>query len=379
MYVPPTEPRICSRCVLDTSVPDITFDDEGVCQFCHQYDERIQNEHWSQNTGAQSLAQIAEEIRKAGRHRKYDCIMGVSGGADSTYVAYLAVKKFGLRPLAIHVDNGWNTDLAVQNIEHTMSVLGIDLHTIVLNWKEFRDLQRSFLFAGIANVEIPTDHSIVASLFGEANKRQLKYILTGSNLVTEAVLPDSWMHDAYDLRLIRSVHKNYGKVKLKTFPTLSYRRLFFLLTFLNYKFINVLNYEPYIKDQVKELLEREIGWRDYGGKHNESTFTKFFQGYILPRKFGIDKRKAHLSNLVLAGQMNRDQALAVLKTPYLPSSELENEKTYVIKKLGFSEKEFDLIMVGHIRSARSFPHGASMKERLSFLGKYAKKRATLQR
>lgn len=368
--------RICNRCVLDTSVPDIEFDSEGICQFCAQYDFRIKNELRHSPEYQHDLERIVEDMKQSAKNREYDCVLGVSGGADSTYVAYLAVRKFGLRPLAIHVDNGWNTDLAVNNIERTTKQLGIDLYTNVLDWTEFKDLQRSFLLSGIANAEIPTDHAIVATLFNEARSRKIKYVITGSNLETEAVLPDSWMHDAYDLRLLKSVHRRYGSLRLKTFPTLSYRRLFFMLFFEGYKFVNVLNYEPYRKDAVRQLLSEELGWRDYGGKHNESTFTKFFQAYILPNKFGIDKRKAHLSNLVLAGQLSREDALLELQAPYLTESEIHQEREFVVKKLGFSSSEFETIMKEPARSARDFPHGASMKERLSFLGGRAKKRAT---
>jgi N-acetyl sugar amidotransferase len=362
--------------VLDTSVPDIQFDENGECQFCKQYDARIANELRYGPEGERRLKSIIEKIKVDGANKQYDCLLGVSGGADSTYVAYLAVRRFGLRPLAIHVDNGWNTDLAVENIQHTMSTLGIDLVTTVLDWNEFRDLQRSFLFAGIANAEIPTDHSIVATLFNEARSRKLRYIITGSNLVTEAVLPDSWMHDAYDLRLIKSVQRRFGTRKLRTFPTISYRRLFWMLAIEGYKFVNILNYEAYVKTEVKTTLANELGWRDYGGKHNESTFTKFFQGFILPRKFGIDKRRAHLANLVLAGQMTRVDALDELSRPYMNAAELDREKAYVAKKLGFTLAEFDAMMDGPVRSARSFPHGATMKERLGVLAQLAKRKAT---
>lgn len=370
------ETRTCTRCVLDTSVPDITFDENGECQFCKQYDARISNELRHGPAGQRRLRELVAQMKADGVGKQYDCLLGVSGGADSTYVAYLAVRRFGLRPLAIHVDNGWNTDLAVENIQHTMSDLGIDLVTTVLDWNEFRDLQRSFLFAGIANAEIPTDHSIVASLFNEARSRKLRYIVTGSNLVTEAILPDSWMHDAYDLRLIKSVQRRFGTLELRTFPTISYRRLFRILTFEGYKFVNILNYEPYVKTEVRALLSDELGWRDYGGKHNESTFTKFFQGYILPVKFGIDKRRAHLANLVLAGQLTREEALDELMQPYMDADELDREKHYVAKKLGFTIEEFNQMMAGPVRSAREFPHGATMKERLGVLAKLAKLKAT---
>ena len=243
--------RICTSCVLDTTVPDIAFDEDGVCNYCHRYHERIAIELRYDEAGQQRLAELIDEIKPAGKGKPYDSIVGISGGADSTYVAYIAKRKYGLRPLAIHVDNGWNSELAVQNIEQTLRRLEIDLHTNVLDWEEFRDLQRSFLESGIANAEIPTDHSILATLFQTARSMKIRHVLTGSNLVTEAVLPESWMYDAYDLRLIKAVQKRFGQVPLKTFPKLSYARLGWMLGVQGYKFVNVLDFKPYNKQDVK--------------------------------------------------------------------------------------------------------------------------------
>lgn len=367
--------RSCTSCVLDTTVPDITFDDDGVCNFCHRYRERIATELRYDEAGQRRLAELVEEIKAAGRDQPYDCIVGISGGVDSTYVAYVAKRKYGLRPLAIHVDNGWNSELAVQNIEQTLRRLDIDLHTNVLDWEEFRDLQRSFLASGIANAEIPTDHAIVATLFQTARSMKIKHVLTGSNLVTEAVLPESWMYDAYDLRLIKAVHKRFGTVPLATYPKLSYIRLGIMLGVQGYKFVNVLNFEPYHKAEVKALLTTELGWRDYGGKHYESVFTKFFQGVILPRKFGIDKRKAHLANLVLSGQITRDEAVAELATPPYPEEDLERDREYVIKKLGYTSAEFDAIMAAPPKRAQDYPNGEWMKRFFGTLAGFARRRA----
>jgi N-acetyl sugar amidotransferase len=366
--------RICIRCVLDTSVPDIEFDANGVCSYCHLYDRRVAAELRYDEAGRRRLRELVAEIQAAGSGKPYDSLLGVSGGADSTYVAYVA-KKLGLRPLAIHVDNGWNSELAVQNIERTLRRLDIDLITNVLDWSEFRDLQKSFLRAGIANAEIPTDHSIVASLFQTARKMKIKHILTGSNLVTEAILPDSWMYDAYDLRLIKSVQRRFGTMSLKTFPKLSYARLGFMLGVQGYKFVNLLNFEPYVKSDVKELLARELEWRDYGGKHYESIYTKFFQGWILPTKFNIDKRRAHLSNLVMAGQITRNQALAELESPAYAPEDVEPDRAYTIKKLGLTDDQFDEIMSAAPHDALEYPNSAWMKQRFGALARIARRRA----
>jgi N-acetyl sugar amidotransferase len=366
--------RLCGRCVLDTSVPDIEFDDDGVCNYCHHYDRRVAAELRYDEAGQRRLRELVAEINAAGKGQPYDSLLGVSGGADSTYVAYLA-KKLGLRPIALHVDNGWNSELAVQNIERTLRRLDIDLITNVLDWNEFRDLQKSFLRAGIANAEIPTDHSIVATLFQTARKMKIKHVLTGSNLVTEAILPDAWMYDAYDLRLIKSVHRRFGSVPLKNFPTLSYLRLGFMLGVQGYKFVNLLNFEPYVKSDVKELLTRELEWRDYGGKHYESIYTKFFQGWILPNKFNIDKRRAHLANLVLSGQLSRSDALAELGTPSYRPQDVEPDRAYTIKKLGLTAEEFDEIMKATPHDALEYPNSAWMKRRFGALARIARRRA----
>jgi N-acetyl sugar amidotransferase len=367
--------RRCSRCVLDTTVPDITFDADGVCQFCHDYDTRIARELRYDEAGQARLAEIVADMKARGRKREYDCIIGVSGGVDSTYVAYLTKRKHGLNPLAIHLDNGWNSELAVQNIERTLNHLEIDLHTDVIDWEEFRDLQRSFLDAGISNTEIPTDHAISAALFGAARRHGVRSIIMGNNLVTEGVLPESWMYDANDARMIKAVHKRFGEVPLRSFSTVGYVRLGLLLGIQGYKYVNLLNYEPYDRDEAKRVVTEELGWRDYGGKHHESTFTKFFQGYILPVKFGIDKRKAHLSTLVLAGQITREEALAELEEPPYPLDEINRDRDYVSKKLGYTLDEFDALMKAETHRAQDYPNAEWIRRSFAGVGRLVRRRA----
>lgn len=366
---------ICARCVLDDTVPDIEYGPDGVCNYCRHYDERAARDLHLGPDGQRLLDGTLADVRRRGEGKEYDCVIGVSGGVDSTYVAYVVKRQLGLRPLAVHVDNGWNSELAVKNIEEVLRRLDIDLSTNVLDWNEFRDLQKSFLAAGIANAEIPSDHTIQATLFAAARERGVRYIFTGSNVVTEAILPSSWMYDAHDLRLIKAVQRRFGTVPLRTLPTISYARLAYDLLVGGIKFVPILNFVPYSKAEAKRVLIDELGWRDYGGKHYESTYTKFFQGYILPTKFGIDKRKAHLSNLIASGQIDRSAALEELAQPTYPPGDLERDLEYVIKKLGYSRAEFDAIMAAPPKRAQDYPNAERLKNAFGFLAKLARRRA----
>lgn len=353
---------MCRRCVMDTTVPDIEFDQDGVCNFCKEYEARRAKE-WFRGDAANARRDATlARIKQAGAGREYDCVIGVSGGVDSTYVAYLT-KKWGLRPLAVHLDNGWNSELAVSNIEQTMKRLNIDLQTHVLNWDEFRDLQRAFIKSSIANWEIPTDHAIVSVLFKIAARHGVKFILTGGNIATEAIMPKSWMYDARDARLLKAIHHQFGEHKLKTFPVLGLMEMAYYILMRNIKFVPVLNMVNYVKTDAKRLLMDELGWRDYGGKHYESIFTRFFQTYALPRKYNIDKRKAHLSCLVLANEMTRDEALAELEQPPAPPNVIEEDVEFVTKKLGFSVEAFEQIMNAPPKPAEDYPN-------LSFIWSY---------
>lgn len=355
-----TEYRICARCVMDTTDPEIAFDESGVCNHCHTYDRLVREHIVEGEAGRRRLEKLIADIKRAGRGKPYDCIIGVSGGVDSTYVAYL-VKKLGLRPLAIHLDNGWDSELAVKNIEETLKRLSIDLYTEVLDWEEFRDLQAAFLKASTPDSEIPTDHAINAILGSMAEKIGVKYIIIGTNVRTESHLPRAWSQGHFDWKYIRELHKRFGTRPLKTFPHFSfftyYRRMF------TQKRIEILNYIGYSKKEALEVLQEELGWRYYGGKHYESIYTRFYQGYILPVKFGFDKRRAHLSSLICSGEITREQALEELKIPTYSPSMQEEDREYVVKKLGFTEEEFTAIMNAPKKSYWDYPsYGQFMRQ-----------------
>ena len=333
--------RICLRCLMDTTDPDIVFDENGMCNHCHDHDRLMKQKVVTGKAGEVYLQKLVEEMKRAGRGKPYDCIIGVSGGVDSTYVACL-VKKMGLRPLAVHMDNGWDSELAVKNIEETLKRLGIDLHTEVLDWEEFKSLQVAFLRASTPDSEIPSDHAIAAVLGNMADKLRIKYIISGANVRTESHLPRAWSQGHFDWKYIRSVNQQFGRAPLRTFPHLGfftyYRRL------LTHRRVDVLNYIDYNKFEAIKVLEQELGWRYYGGKHYESIYTRFYQGYILPVKFGYDKRRAHLSSLICSGEITREFGLKELDRPtYLPTMQ-EEDREYVVKKLGLTDDEFEKIL-----------------------------------
>ncbi|MGI8402138.1 MAG: N-acetyl sugar amidotransferase [Gemmatimonadaceae bacterium] len=331
----------CARCVMDTTDPDITFDSAGVCNHCLHYDDQSERHVISGAEGDRLLAAIVARVKNDGKRKPYDCIMGVSGGVDSTYSVYLA-KRMGLRPLAVHLDNGWDSELAVKNIERVLRTLEIDLVTVVLDWDEFRDLQVAFLKASTPDSEIPTDHAIISVMFSHAEKHGLKHVLTGFNVRTESHIPRAWSSGHSDWRYIRTVQKRFGSRRLSTYPRTPFVRLLRLRR--AQEWTHILNYVDYHKQRAKDVLKSEVGWVDYGGKHYESIYTRFYQGYILPRKFGFDKRKAHFSSLICSGQMTRGDALTELVKPPYPLDQQEADRAYVIKKLHLTESEFQEIM-----------------------------------
>ncbi len=345
-----TEYRICSKCILDTKDdPEIKFDTEGVCNYCHEYERLAERQVLSPEGKREMLNSIVESIKKDGRGKEYDCIFGISGGTDSTYLA-CEIKKLGLRPLVVHFDNGWNSELAVKNIENVLNKLGLDLFTYVVDWEEFKDIQLSFIKASVIDIELVTDQAIMAVLYNEAVKRGIKYVVTGHNFVTEAILPKRWYHTKLDVLNLKAIHKKNGKIKLKTYPTFNYLKKAYSNNILKLKIVSLLDYLDYNKDEAKKIITEQFGWRDYGGKHYESIFTRFYQGYILPVKFKVDKRKAHLSTLINSGQMSREEALKEIARPPYEPEQLEKDKEFVLKKFGFSEKEFDEIMNMPVRS-----------------------------
>lgn len=344
----------CARCIMDTTADTgIEFDEHGVCNHCRRYDQLHSSRVAAGEKGRRALAEIVEAIKRAGRGREYDCIIGVSGGVDSTYVAYL-VRELGLRALAVHFDNGWNSELAVKNIEHVLKKLGIDLFTYVVDWPEFRDLQVAFLKASTPDGEIPTDHAINALLWREASRRRIRYIISGMNFATESISIPDWAYGHSDWRYIRDVHRRFGTTRLRSYPHFSLPYLLFVNLVRRLRTVSILNYVDYRKDEAMALLENELGWKYYGGKHHESIYTRFYQGYVLPRKFGIDKRYGHLSDLINAGQVSREDALCEIEAPPYPEDLQRQDLAYVAKKLGLTAEQFTEIMAAPRRSFRDF-------------------------
>jgi N-acetyl sugar amidotransferase len=360
---------------MDTTDPHITFDAEGICSWCHRYAMRASRELYRGEDGLRRLQIVVERVKAEARDKPYDCVIGLSGGVDSTTVAYW-VKKLGLRPLAVHLDNGWNSELAVSNIEKTVKGFGLDLHTVVIDWEVFRDLHLSFLKAGVANSEMPTDHCIVATLFRVAREKGIRHIFSGGNITSEAILPRHWGYDAKDWRHIKAIHKRFGSRPLADFPHLTLFDWAYYVFICRTTFTPILNYIDYDKEAAKKMLAREIGWTDYGGKHYESIYTRFFQAYILPNKFGFDKRRAHYSTLINAGQMTRDDALRAMRRPAYPPDVYERDREFVIKKLGITETQFNTIMQQPPNSFEIYPNNHFWLRKLSFVSDYAKRVAS---
>jgi len=371
--------QICNHCVMDRSIPDIDFDVDGVCNYCRAARVRISSELYAGSSHQGKIDSLLAKIKSDGKGRPYDCIIGVSGGVDSTYVAYLVKRKFGLRPLAIHFDNGWNSDLAVQNIECLLKKLDIDLHTHVVDWEEFRDLQLSFLKSSVANSEIPTDHAIIALLYRMAARYRVRYVLHGGNLSTESIMPATWMENSLDLRFLRSIHRRFGTQGLSTYPILGLSRLAYYTFFKRIRYIGILNYLDYNKERAMQFLEAEFGWRRYKGKHFESIYTRWFQGYLLPKKFGMDKRRPHFSSLIVSGQMTRMDALEELKEEPYDLRLVREDIQYVCRKFGLSQDEFDAIMNSPVKGLKDYPNSSWVLTGLAPLVARAKAIATGRR
>lgn len=346
------EIKTCTRCVYDSQIEDIKFNAEGLCSYCQKYDSLAKKYiNIPVETKSQQLKLIVSKIKKLGKNKKYDCILGLSGGVDSSYLAWLA-KDLGLRPLVVHFDNGWNSELAVKNIENIVNKLNYDLETYVFNWEEFKDLQRAYFKAGVVDIEVPTDYLIFAVLNKLAAKKGIKYILSGYNYATEFGMPKGWNYsNKFDNKNLKDIHNRFGKVKLKKFPTFGRYQIFWYEKILGIETAPLLNYITYVKKDVKLFIGKELEWKDYGGKHYESIFTRFYQGYVLVKKFGIDKRKAHWSALICSGQATKEEAIADLKQEPYPNELQEQDLIYVGKKLDFSPEEFHEIL-----NAKPVPH-----------------------
>jgi len=351
----------CNRCVMDTSDPEITFDENGYCIHCINYFENLSKLTYQGKTSDKQLAEIVQKIKASGKNKKYDCIIGVSGGIDSSYVAYLT-KKLGLKPLAVHLDNGWNSELAVNNIEKILNQLGIDLYTYVLDWEEFKDLQLSFLKASTPEIETPTDMAIPAVLHKLAAKHNVKYIISGGNYATEGILPKSWHYDRKDDKFLKAIQKQFGTKKLSTFPTFGFIKEIYYKFFKGIRFVYILNYTPFSKKDAMELLEKELNWKYYGGKHYESSYTKLVQSYILPEKFNIDYRRSTFSTQICAGEILRDEAVDGLKEKPYVNINIEEETAYLCKKLEISIEEFNSIMSSPPKSYKDYPNDQRLLE-----------------
>jgi N-acetyl sugar amidotransferase len=372
--------RRCTFTVMDNIAdPDISFDDKGVCNYYHEYQQAAAKGVFPGKEGEEQLNKLAEKIKKEGKNKQYDCLIGLSGGVDSTYVAWL-VKQLGLRPLAVHLDNGWNSELAVKNVENIISKCGFDLYTLVVNWEEFKDIQLSYLKASVVDIEVVSDHAIFATMYKLAKKYKTGYIISGTNIVTEYIMPPSWLYQKMDFSNLKDIHNKYGTKRLKTYPTFDFKKYVYYSAVLKLNPVSILNYVDYNKKEVKEKIKKELDWRDYGGKHYESIFTKFYQAYILPEKFHIDKRKAHLSTLICSGQMTREEALKELQQPLYPGQELKADKEYVLKKLGLTNEEFDAIMHLPIRKHQDFKTDVHLKKAyMGLLRKTAPMRKVLKK
>ena len=356
--------QICTRCVMDTTDPDIVFDSEGVCNYCRRFDMELKQKWFPNEEGKRKLDDIVESVRKRGSGNEYDCVIGLSGGVDSSYLAYMLRTEYpDLRILAIHIDGGWNSELAVHNIENIVKRLDIDLYTEVIDWEEMRDLQLAYFKSQLANQDVPQDHAFFATLYKVAIKMGIGYFFSGGNLATESILPSSWGYNAMDGKQLKAVHKRFGTIPLKHYTTISFfKRAIYYPYIKKFKIIRPLDYWPYVKEEAKKTIQEELDWKDYGGKHHESRFTKFFQSYWLPTKFGFDKRRAHLSSLIVSGQMTRDEALEELKNlPYNPE-EVQENKEFVAKKLGISIEEFEAIMEEPNRTFRDYPNEYALEQ-----------------
>ena len=348
----PTVKVSCKKCVLDSEcVNDITLDEKGICNYCNYHDTQMLRLGSDEEKHEWLNLKLAEIVKKG---KVYNCLLGVSGGVDSTYLAYWC-KQNNLKPLVVHFDNGWNSELAVRNIENICTILEFELETLVINWNEFKELQLSYLRAGVIDIEVLTDHAIYATLVKIAKKNNIKYILSGFNLATESIMPKEWVFDKGDWANIKDIYSQYGsKYALKTFPHISFFDKLYNYIFHQIETVQVLNYIEYNKESAKEIIKKELKWIDYGGKHYESIFTKFYQSYILPTKFNVDKRKAHLSSLICSNQITKNQALEVLGLPLFETKDIETEKDYVLKKLGLTEQEFNSMMSEKPRSHSDF-------------------------
>ena len=330
--------RECSRCVMDSHDIHISFDENGFCNHCNDFLNNTASRTYQGEASDKLLQSQIEKIRESGKGKEYDCVIGVSGGVDSIYLTYLA-RQWGLRPLAVHMDNGWNARVAVQNIKKALDLLKVDLYTEVLDWPEFRDLQLAFLKASVPEAENPTDMAIQGVLHKTARKFKVRYILSGGNFATEGILPKHFQYNPKDLKYLKAIHRRFGSVRLKNFPAFGFRHEFIYKILHGIRILYPLNFVPYNKEEAVQFLTQDLGWENYGGKHHESQYTKFIQSYWLTEKFGIDYRRATFSTMICTGELTREKASGLLKTKAYNEQELENDLLFVSKKFEISVDE----------------------------------------
>lgn len=355
--------QMCTRCTMDTTDLEIRFNEEGHCNHCTEFiEKRIHHKYQGEESDRQ-LAALIQQIKKDGKGKKYDCIIGLSGGIDSCYASYIA-KQHGLRILAVHMDNGWNSEEAVLNIKNVAKKLGIDYESYVLDWEEFKDIQLAFLKASVPEAETPTDMAIPAAIHKIAAKYRVKYVLSGGNFATEGILPRSWHYNSKDLKYFKHIQKTFGTRRIKRFPTFGFIQETYYKIFRGIKMVYLLNYVPYEKEAAMEFLKKELDWKYYGGKHYESKYTGFIQSYYIYTKHSIDYRRATMASQICTGEINREDAIEQLKVmPYKPEV-VEKEKTYIAKKLGISVDELNEIIEKEAKWFWDYPNDL---KRLTFI------------
>lgn len=349
----------CTYCVMDTTDPEIVFNQKMQCNHCRAYLQRVRSLIYQGESSDMELQKMTEKIKIKGKNRPYDCVIGVSGGVDSSYTCYLA-KKLGLRPLAVHMDNGWDSKEAVKNIKTICTKLDIDYVSYVLNWEEFKDIQLAFLKASIVEMEIPTDVAIPYTLHKVAAEHNIKYILSGGNLAGEAILPRSWFYYPKDSKLLKSIHRQFGEKDIKSYPTFDYFAEMYYKFIRGIRIVYPLNHTPYSKQNAMKILKEKLGWVEYGGVHHESMFTRIVLSYLQPVKFEVDYRKCTFSAQICNGIINREDALKKLKEPSFEVSNIQDEKSYVAKKFGLTLLEFEEILALPPRTYRDYPNNEKL-------------------
>ncbi len=356
--------RICKRCIMDTSSdPNLELDENGICNYCRRYDKTIMDTREIYGGGEKALSALIDRIKKECRNKPFDCAVGISGGVDSCFVLHLC-HQYGLRVLAVHVDCGWNSELAVQNIEKLCSSLKYDLQTEVIDWVTIKELQRAYMFSGLANQDVVQDHCFASVIRKYCKKNHIKYLMHGANFATEGILSTAYQQDPMDWINIKDVYRKYGrgKVSLKKYPHMSMLEHDLLYpVFSPVNVIYMLNYLEYSKKDAISCLEKEYGWKYYGGKHFESRFTRFYQEVYLPKKYGWEKKRDHISSLIVGGEMTREEGLKEMGSSTASREQLDEETEYVLKKLDISGDEWDHIISAPNRSLDEYRSGEKIK------------------